>query len=85
MVKFDEEAVYVGRNGTGRQSGLEVELVGDRVVLEPVNSKGNTANCQIAVPVCNLGDVIAALQQLKAEYERKNRIVGSFVSGHEFG
>jgi hypothetical protein len=71
MVKFDKEVIYVGRNGSGRQSGLEVELLGDRVILEPVNSKGKTANCTIAVPVCNLGEVITALQQLKAQHDAK--------------
>lgn len=83
MVKFDKLVSYVGRNGEGLQSGLEVELVGDRVEVQPVNSRGGTANCKMMIPVCNLNEVIAALQQLKDEYDRKSA-VKSFVTGFEF-
>lgn len=75
MIKYSRQVTYVGRNGMGNQNGLEVELheevAGEpwRVTLEPVNSKGNVANCKLEIPVADLDEVIRGLRELQAQYD----------------
>lgn len=77
MIKYSRQVTYVGRNGLGNQEGLEVELRAEavyepwRVILEPVNGKGNVANCKLEIPVEDLEAVIKGLQDLQSQYEVK--------------
>ena len=71
MLVFSREVNYTGRNGTGRQKGLEIELFQSLVIFEPVNSKGKVANCRIEVPAEDLDQVIKSLQELRAQHKAK--------------
>lgn len=62
-IKFTEETTYTGRNRQGRQIGLGFTHNGSCLLLEPINSKGNLANCQINIPYQDLHEVIANLQE----------------------
>lgn len=71
MQKFSKEVQYTGRNGTGRQKGIDVELFKSVVFVRPVNSKGDTANCEIQVPVEDLDELILGLMQLSQQHKKK--------------
>ena len=63
-VKFTSETYYIGRNGKGRQLGLGFTTGSDAVILKPINSRGNLANCQINIPMEDIPKVIETLQAL---------------------
>lgn len=56
---------YTGRNGSGWQNGIEIWRInemGDRLHLTPINSKNQTANCEIVIPKLHLQEFINKLQ-----------------------
>lgn len=60
---------YIGRNGHGKQIGLEVLPIGETtpdqiITLSPINSKGNVANCSLDIPRADIPAFIAALQSV---------------------
>ena len=55
---------YIGRNGMGKQVGIEVLSDTTLVTLCPVNTKG-VANCMLEIPIDDLPELIAALQAVK--------------------
>lgn len=60
---------YVGRNGVGKQVGIEILACGEPchsqvVVLSPINSKNMVANCSIDLPVDKIPDVIQELKRI---------------------
>lgn len=68
IITFKNKRVvsYIGRNGFGKQIGLEVLGMSNtkeaKVSLSPVNSKGDIANCIIDIPVADIPAVIKALR-----------------------
>ena len=69
---FNEETYYVGRNGTGKQIGIGFTRNIKSIQIEPINSKGNLANCAINIPIVNLPQMIEKLQHIvKIENEAK--------------
>lgn len=65
---------YKGRNGDGKCRGLEIwNSTADLVVIEPINSKGNIANCVITFPKNKLEEVIEALKKLRDQPEPKKK------------
>jgi len=61
-IKYTEETTYTGRNGQGKQVGLGFTHNGSCLLLEPINSKGHLANCQMNIPYNDLISVIEMLQ-----------------------
>lgn len=67
---------YMGRNGIGKQIGIEILPVGPPapeqiITLSPVNSKGNIANCSIDIPVADIPEFV---EQLHNAYKQATRI-----------
>lgn len=60
---------YMGRNGFGKISGLDVTLscnhTEELVYLQPIQSRGAIANCMIRFPKAVLPKIIHALQQME--------------------
>lgn len=42
---------YVGRNGLGKQAGLEIYPMNHYVILTPINGKGNLAHGSMEIPL----------------------------------
>lgn len=42
---------FLGRNGMGRQHGLEIFEMNHLVVLTPITSKGSPARCSMEIPL----------------------------------
>jgi len=53
---------YLGRNGTGKCFGVNVQTLTDKVMLSAVNSKGGTGSCLIDVPKKHVRELCIALQ-----------------------
>ncbi len=66
-VTYSLETYYVGRNGVGRQTGLAFTPNGNSLLIEPINSKGNIAHCQINIPYDDLLQVIEQLNIARDE------------------
>ena len=71
IITFKNKRVvsYQGRNGTGKQIGIEVLPIGTPnlnqvVTLSPINSKGNVANCMIDIPMADIPEFVKALQHV---------------------
>jgi hypothetical protein len=64
-VKFSKETYYVGRNGIGRQTGLGITPDATSILLEPINSKGNLAHCEIRIPINEIPLLIAELTKFQ--------------------
>jgi len=67
---------YIGRNGLGKQVGIEILACGDSVpsqivTMSPINGKNMVANCSIDLPVENIPDFIKALQEIHAKANKK--------------
>ncbi len=64
---------YIGRNGSGKQVGIEVLPIAhsDHVTLCPVNGKG-IANCMLEIPTEDIPELISALQQAAASNQLAN-------------
>lgn len=84
MVKdlmFSEETYYVGRNGTGRQKGIGFTRNVKSLQIEPINSKGNLANCIMNIPVADIPQLIERLQEvLRIENEVKIRRIKHIIN-----
>jgi hypothetical protein len=61
----------MGRNGYYKCSGLELHKVtgvreeGAYISIQPLNSKGAVANCEIHIPTESIDDLIKILKNLK--------------------
>lgn len=66
QIEYTKRVSYMGRNGEGKQDGIVVDQYPDTVVLGPVNSKGDVANCWIEIPHADIDKVIAELQRIKS-------------------
>jgi hypothetical protein len=60
---------FQGRNGAGKQIGIEILPIGEPnpqqvVTFSPINSKGDVANCMIDLPVADIPEFIAELQNI---------------------
>jgi len=53
---------YEGRNGNGRQTGIEVQALIDRIALRPINRSGPTDSCRIEIPKDAVKELIQTLQ-----------------------
>lgn len=75
QIKWDKDrsVTFTGRNGTGFCCGLDATLInyeGIRkafVILAPLRQGGNLAVCDMCVPIDKIGEVIEALQKIKAD------------------
>ena len=62
ILKNDELITkFIGRQG--KQVGLGFTHNGSCLLLEPINSKGHLANCQMNIPYKDMIQVIENLQQ----------------------
>jgi len=57
---------FIGRNGFGKQSGIEILPVGiptpeQVITISPITGKGNIANCSLDIPIADIPEVINAL------------------------
>lgn len=69
-IKFDVLTNFTGRNGYGKCSGIELlhgmERDGQQCfMLTPLTSKGNTANCDILIPVSAIEGIVRELLHIK--------------------
>jgi hypothetical protein len=60
----NDNITFQGRNGTGKCAGLEIGLMGHRVCLSPITSRGKVGNCSIDVPLDKVEYLIRALQNM---------------------
>lgn len=56
-----DNTTYTGRNGVGQCFGLDILITQNHVVLSPVNSKGQVANCEINIPLEDIMKVAKTL------------------------
>ena len=75
-IEFNHLTQFLGRNGTGKCSGifLHTSTMFDKkpvVYMQPLTSKGNTARCTMIVPVDALDDLISALQTIQIQGKYK--------------
>lgn len=61
---------FIGRNGHGKCTGVELMKLttGPSVIISPITSRGETANCEIAVPVEDIPALIHHMQDIIADY-----------------
>lgn len=64
---FKKNCEYQGRNGMGKQAGLNVWKNGEAINIEPINSRRMIANCFIQIPLDQIDELIAALKTAKGE------------------
>lgn len=67
---ISRQCTYLGRNGNGKQNGIEVHLSvdeGQRVVLHPINSKGPSDSCRLEIPKEDIPKLIDALLAVTAK------------------
>ena len=53
MFKNPDNMFYLGRNGTGYCKGVEIWAFGTNTkefIIQPINSKGDSARCKIEIP-----------------------------------
>lgn len=79
------ELTYLGRNGTGKCTGIEVMALGQgvhrRLMLSPINSKGCVAQrCNIDLPVdpSMLREVGEYFLELARETETADQLQGGY-------
>lgn len=68
MFTETQRTSYIGRNGHGKQIGIELLAIGEAkpgqiITLSPINSKGNVANCSMDIPVADIPAFVAELQK----------------------
>lgn len=94
-IKFTKEQAiqldlaYQGRNGMGNCQGLEILSCNNKILLSPINSKGQAANCMIQLPgdlqtvreICE--GLMAAAKSQAEEIAAKNSWQGNEVE-HPF-
>lgn len=51
-IKFERTPAYknLGRNGSTEACGINVNRIGDEIVLTPINSRDALTRCQIVIP-----------------------------------
>lgn len=74
QLKYNKTVSYIGRNGFGKQTGIEIQSNQAAnpiqvVTLSPINSKGNVARCMIDLPV---DSIPAFVKELKRIYKLAN-------------
>jgi hypothetical protein len=88
-IKFKRQLDYTGKNGVGKQSGIEIINVGEYVTFCQVTSKGKPSDaCSLRIPVENIQELIDTLKQYvpKPEYYHdvlKNHIKKGWVTGKD--
>lgn len=65
--KSHERLVFLGRNGTGFCTGIELFHDDGVLSLQPITSKDLLARCEITMPMSALPRLIKALQQIHRE------------------
>jgi hypothetical protein len=66
MVKdiwYNKPTFYIGRNGAGKQIGLGLTDCGKYILLNPINSKRNMANCSLHIPIDQVPEIINTLTE----------------------
>lgn len=64
FVKFKRKSWFNGRNGLFKSQGVVVySAVDDLVVLSPIISRERIGNCDIAVPLENIDELIEVLKE----------------------
>ena len=54
----------IGRNGTIKTSGLEIYSDSSDIYIYPITSKGEAANCSIAIPISEIDNLIKILKTI---------------------
>lgn len=76
QIKFEnpaKEFIYTGRNGVGACHGIDIfpiidsKVTPQKVIIAPINSKGNIANCDMQFPVSEIENIITALRSIKMQ------------------
>ncbi len=72
-IKFNRQTDYRGRNGWGKQTGIEVRktMLSNTIVINPTNTMGATDACVIEIPRESLQAVVNALTHFYNEDQRK--------------
>jgi hypothetical protein len=66
-IKFNRNLMAYGRNGNITQTGIDINPIGEYINIWPINSRGQVSNAAlIQVPMENLDELIAKLQEIKA-------------------
>lgn len=69
---FKDETKSIGRNGLIRTSGVSM-YASDRILeIAPITSRGDIANCSVAVPLESVYAVVAALTAEAENWVRDN-------------
>lgn len=68
-INFDREVSYRGRNGNGRQTGIEIFIHTkngdeDYISINPINSRGPSDAASIEIPIENVAALMNALSRL---------------------
>jgi hypothetical protein len=67
-IKFNEQTEFLGRNGTFRCAGIEVQecsASARTILLCPITSKGIEGRCWIEMPKDDIPALIDALKELQ--------------------
>jgi len=71
-VTWDRLTNFTGRNGYGTCSGIELMAVpADKVMLTALTSKGDTARCDITIPLEAVPALIRSLRKVLASKTTK--------------
>jgi len=58
--------IYTGKNGVGKMHGFNALALSDeKVMIAPINSKGDISRCDMMIPIEEIDNVIVALKTAK--------------------
>jgi len=60
--QLKERPISIGRNGTIKTSGVDLYSDGDTIHINPLTSRGFSANCSIAIPKSEINNLIKILK-----------------------
>ena len=66
QVKFERQTHFTGRNGYGKCNGIDLLPLDHNksLMIAPLTSRGDVGRCDIEVPMENLPELIAKLQEI---------------------
>ena len=84
----NKEFIYTGRNGVGACHGVDIcpivnnrEPLLSKVIMSPVNSKGNIANCDFQFPISEIDNIIKVLRSIKMQAQMDTDLVLPAITG----
>ena len=74
--KTNDDLYFLGRNGYGKCSGLEIGILTEDVVsIEPLTSRAVVGRARITIPVDKIPAVIEALRDLEATAGSNKKLI----------